>query len=76
MTPISKLTSKFQTTVPERVRRTLGLKKGDFVAFEVKRGNVVTLRKATPVDLQFARALARTLSEWESDNDEAAYRDL
>lgn len=72
----SKLTSKFQTTIPERVRKSLGLQKGDVVAFEIKSGNVVTLRKATPMDLRFAKSLENTLTEWTSDNDEEAYRDL
>ena len=72
----SKLTSKFQTTIPEKVRKTLGLKKGDAVAFDIGKGNVITLRKATPVDLQFVKSLESTLSEWESENDEEAFRGL
>ena len=72
----SKLTSKFQTTIPEAVRKKLGLKKGDVVAFEIRKGEVVTLRKAAPVDLQFAKSLENTLSEWESEYDDEAFRDL
>ena len=33
-------------------------------------------RKAEPLDLEFLSALEKTLSEWNSDNDERAYRDL
>lgn len=72
----SKLTSKFQTTIPEPVRKKLGLKKGDVVAFEIQKGEIVTLRKATPMDLQFAKSLENTLSEWESENDDEAFGDL
>ena len=34
------------------------------------------IRKAEPLDLEFLSALEKTLSEWKSDNDERAYRDL
>ena len=71
----SRLTSKYQATVPEKVREVLGLKKGDVIAFDINKDRV-TLKKATSADLQFARALEGTLSEWLSENDEEAYRDL
>lgn len=72
---LSRLTTKYQATVPQPIRRVLGLKKGDRIAFDVI-DKVVTLRKATPLDIQFAKSLESTLSEWNSDNDEEAYRDL
>lgn len=72
---ISKLTSKFQATIPSDVRDFMQLKKGDRVVFDIH-GNQVVLRKATPLDLEFARSLEPTLTEWNSENDEEAYRDL
>lgn len=72
---ISKLTSKFQATIPSNVRDFMQLKKGDRVVFDIH-GNQVVLRKATPLDLEFARSLESTLEEWNSKNDEDAYRDL
>jgi hypothetical protein len=36
----------------------------------------VRSRNAEPLDLEFFLALEKTLSEWNSDNDERAYRDL
>jgi AbrB family looped-hinge helix DNA binding protein len=73
----SKLTAKCQTTIPEKIRKILDLHPGDSVTFEVASDNKVTVRKATPIDIEFARALEGTLaSEWLSENDEAAYRDL
>lgn len=71
----AKLTSKYQATVPEKVRQALGLHKGDAIAFEIQK-NKVTIRKATPLDLQFAKSLEGTLSEWNSEHDDEAYRDL
>lgn len=71
----SKLTSKFQATIPTDVREQLGLKSGDIIVFRLKDGAVV-LEKATPLDRDFARYISATLSEWDSDEDEEAYRDL
>lgn len=75
MLQTAKLTSKFQTTVPMPVRKLLQLKAGDLVGFEID-GNEVRLRRATPLDLAFARALEGTLGEWSSAQDDAAFTDL
>ena len=72
----SKLTKKSQATIPEKIRKILGLQPGDSVAFELNEERRVFLRKATPIDFEFAKALEGTLSEWLSENDEEAYRDL
>ena len=74
-TATSKLTKKYQATVPEVVRKKLKLNAGDVIAFEIE-NDTVKLRKARPVDIEFSSALVSTLSEWESQNDEEAYNDL
>lgn len=74
-TAVSKLTKKYQATVPEPVRKKLDLNAGDTIAFEID-NDEIKIRKAKPVDLAFARAIAPTLSEWESPYDEEAYGDL
>ncbi len=74
-TATSKLTSKYQATIPEPVRRALHLGAGDAIAFDIDDGQI-RLRKARPVDLAFAQALDGTLSEWQTDADEEAYGDL
>ena len=71
----SRLTQKFQATIPLKIRRLLDLKGGDLVGFEVEEGKVI-LKKTTPIDVAFARALEGTLSEWASEEDDEAYRDL
>jgi antitoxin PrlF len=73
---MSKLTSKYQTTIPGPVREALGLSKGDTLAFDVADDGAVTVRKATPLDLEFSRALEPLLSEWATEQDEKAYREL
>jgi AbrB family looped-hinge helix DNA binding protein len=74
-TAVSKLTKKYQATVPEVVRKKLNLAAGDTIAFEID-NDEIKLRKARPIDLAFANALVPTLSEWESEHDEEAYSDL
>ncbi len=74
-TAVSKLTKKYQATVPVAVRKKLKLKAGDTIAFDID-SDIVKLRKATPIDVEFSSALVPTLSEWESPNDEEAYNDL
>ena len=71
----SRLTGKYQATVPASVRRSLGVGAGDRIAWEVD-GDSVTLRRAAAMDDGFAAALSDTLSEWASPEDEAAWRDL
>lgn len=74
-TATSRLTKKYQATIPEPVRRLLHLEAGDAIVFDIE-GNDVHLRKARPMDLSFARSLEGTLTEWASEADEEAYRDL
>ncbi len=75
MLQTSKLSSKYQATMPTAVRKALQLKAGDFVGFEIN-GNEVRLRRATPLDLAFNQALEGTLDEWSSAADERAFRAL
>lgn len=75
MQQLSKLTSKFQATIPLVVRRKLGLKAGDAVVFEIE-NDVITVRRATALDKEYAKSLEGTLTEWLSQEDEEAYRGL
>jgi antitoxin PrlF len=74
-TATSKLTKKYQATIPEPVRRILHLNAGDAIAFHVEDDKVM-VRKARPTGLVFAKALEGTLSEWASEADEEAYGGL
>ncbi len=74
-TKTSKLTKKYQATIPEPVRDLLHLKAGDAIAFDIE-DNSVYLRKARPIDFIFAKSLEGTMNEWDSEVDEEAYRDL
>ncbi len=74
-TVASKLTKKYQATIPESVRRVLQLKAGDTIAFEIE-GDEIYLRKVNPTDVAFHQSLQATLTEWASKADDEAYRDL
>ncbi len=75
MQQISRLTSKYQANVPLAVRRNLALKPGDAVLFEIG-GDVITARRATALDAEYAKSLEGTLTEWLSKKDEEDYRGL
>lgn len=74
-TATSKLTREYQATIPEPVRALLKLEAGDTIAFDLER-DVVRVRKARPLDVEYAKALQGTLQEWSSDADERAYPEL
>ena len=78
MPAVTRLTVKHQTTIPAEVRRVLGLKSGDQVEFSIE-GNVVTLRKARPRlsdDLAFRLVQAHAMRDWDTPEDDEAFRDL
>ena len=66
---ISTISSKGQTTVPVAIRRSLDLHPGDAIAYEVD-GDKVRIHKASRIDLEWAKALQRTLTEWQDGEDD------
>ena len=72
---LSRLTSKGQATIPAEIRKALRLKQGDSVAFALDKGKV-TLRKAEGLDLAFLKLAEAAFEDWNSPEDEAAFRDL
>jgi antitoxin PrlF len=75
-TAVSKLTSKYQTTIPAPVRNAMDLSPGDLLTYEVGEGGGVILRKWAPIDFEWAQAVESTLSEWGTDEDAEAYDEL
>ena len=70
------VTSKFQATIPKAIRNILHIKEHDVVIYQVTDDHKVLLRKASPFDLDYLKALQYTLTEWESEDDEKAYKNL
>ncbi len=78
MQAVSRLTRKYQATIPAAVRRVLGLEAGDRVEFSIK-GKSVAIRKAKPRiddDLAFRLAQSHAMREWDTPEDDEAFRDL
>jgi antitoxin PrlF len=73
---VSRLTKKYQATIPKRVRDALALEQGDLVSFQVDEEGRVVLEKMEPADLAHLEALSSTLGEWLSTEDDEAYGDL
>jgi len=72
----AKLTSKYQATIPKEIRKHLHLESGDQILYELLSDNTVIVRKTTLLDLDYLKALNSTLNEWESEEDERAYKNL
>lgn len=65
---LSRITSRGRTTIPKKVRAEAGLRDGDVIGFEVGEGYLVVRKVVCPV--------SRTMNEWNSPEDEEAWRDL
>lgn len=72
----AKLTTKYQATIPKAVRQYLHLESGDEVVYELLSDGTVIVRKTSPLDLDYLQALGPTLNEWDSAEDDQAYKNL
>jgi len=72
---VSRVSTKGQVTIPAGIRSALGVGPGDLIAYELE-GDRVRLRKVEPFDAAYHAAVAETLQEWNSPEDEEAFRDL
>lgn len=72
---ISKLTAKSQTVIPAVIRKKLGLKPGDTIRYKEKNGRVeiekLIIEGAEREDDPFY-----SFTEWASDHDDTAFKDL
>jgi antitoxin PrlF len=71
----SKVTSKFQATIPKDIRKLLKIKAGDRIIFECT-NNEIRVRKQKPLDVAYLQSLEHSWSEWNTPEDEEAYADL
>jgi hypothetical protein len=78
MTSKAKLTSKYQASIPKDIREVLGLSQGDSIGFEIIEGNnkEVRLFRLEPFDAAYLASLDKSLSEWNSEEDEESFRHL
>ncbi|MBI3796526.1 MAG: AbrB family transcriptional regulator [Deltaproteobacteria bacterium] len=71
----SRLSAKGQITVPEEIRQVLKVRPGDLIVYKVQHGEVI-LKRAEPFDTVFHEAISATLDEWNTPEDDEAFRDL
>lgn len=76
MFAVGKITAKGQTTIPQDVRVAMHVSPGDLIAWEVNADRTATVCRVQPLDVEYLRTIEGTLSEWASEADEEAYRDL
>lgn len=72
---IGKITAKAQTTIPQAVRRALGLSPGDEIGYEIEDGRVI-LTKITSADALSGDPFINTFAmfdEWASEADCKAF---
>lgn len=72
----SKITTKYQATIPKDIRKQLKLQAGDSVTFEVLDDGLVVLRKTKPLDKEYLKALNTLLTEWKTAYDEEDFEHL
>jgi AbrB family looped-hinge helix DNA binding protein len=72
---VSKISTKGQVTIPASIRKAMGVEPGDQIAYELQ-GKTVKLKKIEPFDAAYHQAIAETLEEWNSPEDDEAFNDL
>lgn len=72
---LSQLSAEGQIILPKEIQELLSLSPGDMIAYEVREGTV-TLKRVEPFDTVFHQALSATPEEWDSPEDDRAFRDL
>ncbi len=72
---ISRVSSKGQMTIPKRIRDVAQLAEGDVVAFVMDADRII-LRKIPLGRDPYLAGVEESLSEWNSAEDEHAWRDL
>lgn len=77
---MSRITSKYQATVPADVRAALGVKAGDRLAWQIEADGAKVRGVPEPnVEEVYTGAVnvdSKVFGEWLSDEDEEAFRDL
>ena len=72
---LARITHNGRMTIPKKVRQAAHLAEGDVVTFVVEH-EAITLRKLPGEDDAYPRGVQETLGEWNSVEDEGAWRDI
>ena len=72
---VAKITSRGQTTIPKSIRESANLAEGDVIAFEIEGDHLLVYKVISGRD-DYLVGLSKGLSEWNSPEDEKAWREL
>ena len=72
MKSLSKVTTKYQTSIPKEVRDKLSISAGDYVKFEIK-GSIVMLKKIKKIDKNLLKLMEENMQEWNSKEDDKQF---
>ncbi len=72
---LAKITARGQTTIPRSIREAANLAEGDLIAFEIEGDHVVAYKVISGRD-DYLEGLSKGPSEWNSPEDEEAWREL
>ncbi len=76
MMELARVTAKGQATIPKRIREAAHIREGDMLAFDLDGNNRIIIRRIeSTIDSELI-ALQETLSEWNSPEDNEAWRGL
>lgn len=70
-----KVMRKGRVTIPAPLRERLGLRPGDSVEFKIGRSGLL-LRRVEPLCATHTTPMGDAFSDWGSNEDEEAFRDL
>ena len=66
---ISTISTKGQTTIPSAIRNFLRINPGDSIGYIID-GDEVKIKKVEEIDIEWAKAIEMTLSEWSGSEDD------
>ena len=72
---LARITSKGQMTIPRKIRLAAHLNEGDVVSFAVENDRIVFRKLPTARDA-YLLGVQETMTEWNSAEDDEAWRDL
>ncbi len=73
---LARVTAKGQATIPKRIRDAARIREGDMLSFDLDSDNrIIVKRIDSAADIELS-ALQKSLSEWNSPQDDEAWRDL
>ena len=72
----SRITDDNEIIIPDKIKKKLKLKPGDRITFEIILGDTLLMRKAKDIDTDYLKSVSETLTEWDSEYDDEAYKDL